>query len=726
MSDIIKRDSASGPPAEPGRNIDFYRQDPSEDRMEARRFIQRILKRKYQILAFILVVMIPTAIVTHFTPRLYRSSALIQINPDPVQVLPFREIGDLPNAAPYYEVYMKTQEQVLRSYSLSSRVRQRISSEPGMETLQAETPHLRGRFDLVRIENSQLFEISYLAPVPENAASIVNLYAEEYIKELFQSRQETREKARKLLETELEGIESQVQASEKELVQYARDHNITGTAQGQPDLVEQKMAVLAAQLTDIETEIAVAKSKVESVKRARAENFPEQFLTTNISSLNAQILQLENDLGALRTLYGENWPEVVQKRNQIALVREQLKREKASVLARALEQAEMDLLAVERRRQLVAISMSEQQKLVDRYRNASIQYNILRREVETNQNLYEGLLERLRQTSVTAGLEFGNIQVVEPGQPSSIPYSPKILYNLGLAALAGLALGICFAFAMDFWDSSISTLEEAEQLAHFPALGAIPRIKQQKMKVRIGSGSRGKKGAGTELQLKTRSGAKDVPEKNLPPEVAESIRNICASILLSKSDRPPRIIMVTSASPGEGKSTLVGHMGKAFADNGYHTLLVESDMRRPALSEAMGIGKEGGLSLFLSGHISPAPKIHETPTPNLSVISAGPKAPNPISLLNSEKLGSFLNEMASSYQFILLDAPPVLAVADARVLCPRVDGIVLVVRAGRTPKNLIRRAWTLLESSGGNVLGMVINGASRNGSESSYYKYYYQ
>jgi len=279
---------------------------------------------------------------------------------------------------------------------------------------------------------------------------------------------------------------------------------------------------------------------------------------------------------------------------------------------------------------------------------------------------------------------------------------------------------------MDFWDNSITTLEEAEQLGHIPTLGAVPRIKFNKANISVISQKTRNKSSETSLISHSAHRSQKASQTNLPPAVAECIRTICASILLSKSDRPPRIIMVTSAAPSEGKSTLVNHMGRAFADGGNSTLLVESDMRKPALSETLGIGSEGGLSLYLAGHVYPMPKIHDTSIPNLFAISAGPKAPNPINLLNSEKLDTLLKEMSFSYKFILLDAPPIVAVADARVLCPKVDGVILVVKAGRTPRNLIRRAWNLAESSGGNILGIVLNETNRNVSESSYYSYYYQ
>jgi capsular exopolysaccharide synthesis family protein len=177
--------------------------------------------------------------------------------------------------------------------------------------------------------------------------------------------------------------------------------------------------------------------------------------------------------------------------------------------------------------------------------------------------------------------------------------------------------------------------------------------------------------------------------------------------------------------PSEGKTTLVNLLGRALADCGKRTLLVESDMRRPLLSRDLGIDNSGGLSLFLSGHISPLPKIQKTNHAGLFAVAAGPKAPNPLNLLNSKRMEDFIKEMTHSYQYVLLDAPPLLAVADARILCSKVDGVVLVVKAEHTPKYLIHRARTLLESSGANILGLALNQTSKSSFESSYYRHYY-
>jgi capsular exopolysaccharide synthesis family protein len=181
--------------------------------------------------------------------------------------------------------------------------------------------------------------------------------------------------------------------------------------------------------------------------------------------------------------------------------------------------------------------------------------------------------------------------------------------------------------------------------------------------------------------------------------------------------------MVTSAVPGEGKSTMAGQLGLALADSGSRTLLIECDMRRPTFDTVLGVGTEGGLSLFLSGHIE-RPKVHALLDDKLFVIPAGPMAPNPVALLHSEKMKSFIDDMSQSFRFVILDAPPVLPMADARMLGALAEGVVLVVRANVTSKKLVQRACAALESAGANVLGTILNGADVGGPDSSYYRYY--
>jgi len=691
--------------------------DP-EETLDLQRVVARLVKRKFQILIVALIVLIPAAIATFLATPLYRSTVMIQVNVDGAQALPYRDAADLVIGTSNFESLLRTQEQILRGPTLVARVSQRLNSELKEGKARIELSPL----EIKRIENSQLFQVSYLAPSPELAATVVNVFAEEYIRQNFEIRQTAREKARQALEKELEALEKRVQFSEKELVGYARDNNIMNLDPGQGELVQKKLNALDQQVTDIEAEVTTAKSRLQSFQGISVKDFPEKLATPVVQELTSTVLRLEHELTGLRATFGENWPAVIQKRNEVTLVREQLAREKSAVLAQAREQAQMDFEAVETRRRMRSVSLSEQKELVNRFHSASIQYNILRREVETNRKLYEGLLERLKQSGVMAGLEFGNIQVIEPGRPDYVKDSPRPLWNLSLASLLSLSLGVCVAFLLDFWDRSISTLAEAEQLVGLPVLGSVPSVKSLKSNGRsLTAGKNKTDGALEKISLNPPS---DAPARGGPltPEAAEAIRAICASILLSRSDQVPHVIVVTSASPAEGKTTVASHLGQALADNGFATLLVEADLRKPALSKVFGIGSEDGLSLFLSG-VSPLPHVHRTDTPNLCLVTAGPRPPNPVALLNSAKLDFFLQKMESSFKFVILDSPPILAVADSRVLGSKAHGVVLVVRAGRTAKSSVLRAQALLESSGANVLGMVLNGADP-GDKSAYNQYH--
>ncbi len=516
-----------GPP--PGHVRDM---DPSEA-LEPRRLLRSLFRRRWQILLVAALVLIPVTVATLLTEPEYVSAALVEIEPEPAQVLPYREI-DLPSLTPNYEMFMKSQEQLLRSPTLISRVAERLSSDPGAETLRPEIPRLGSQFAVQRLENTQIFRLGYGAPDPEVAANLANVFAEEYIKRHYESRQETRKKANQFLQRELEELENRVQVSETNLVTYAQTHRLPAMEQPGQGLAPQKLSELNQELTRAEGEVFLARARHATLQKASVENFPDKLTTNVISGLIARLTQLENDLANLRGTFGENWPAVIQKRGEIRLVGEQIAREKSAALQQASEQASLDLAAAENRMGLVASSFTSQQATVNTLESASIQYNILRREVETNRKMYEGLLERLKQTSVTSGIDLGGFRIVEAARPSETPDSPRLWWNLLLASLLGLALGVCVALGRDYWDTSVSTVEEVEQLTVLPVLGSVPRVRPAGTVglltwARVGgSGGIVRGASSTALNLRKESpAAVRLPDD---PALAESIRNVCASI----------------------------------------------------------------------------------------------------------------------------------------------------------------------------------------------------
>jgi polysaccharide biosynthesis transport protein len=685
--------------------------------------LRKLKKRKLLIVIVALLVIAPAVVATLLATPLYLSSALIQVNSDPIQVLPYRDIADSGGGV-YYEVYMSTQDQILRSPNLLGRVAARLQSEQRDSALSAEAPFLGQRFQVRRLPNSQLFQIGYRAASPDTAARVVNIFAEEYIKQHLEARQATREKARESLERELEGLERRVQLSEKGLASYARREGIIEVGPGQGDLGQKRLVALDQQVADAEGEVVLAQSRLETLQEASVKSFPDKLTTPVVTSLISRLLQAEQELTGLRAGFGENWPEVISKRGEISLIQEQLTREKRLVLSRAVEQAQLDLRAAQSKLTTASSFLTRQKDLVNRFNDASVEYNILRREVETDQKLYQSLLERLSQTSLQKGFEFGNIQIVEPGRPSNQVESPRVWNNLLWASLLGLTLGVGAAFLRDYWDNSLSTLEEVEELTCLPGLGTVPSSRFFPAHMRNGVPNR-LQITGSPVEVLSSLPIVTTRATLPPPEVAEAMRDVCASILLSQSDRPLRVIVVTSATPSEGKTTIVGEMGRALAESGARTLLVEADLRKPLLAKSFGIDEGEGLSLFLSGQ-TPSPRVCETEQPNLFLVPAGPRPPNPVALLGSDRMTTFIQQMASAFRFVLLDTPPILAVADARVIGAKADGLVLVARARKTPKSLILRARTILHNSGINLLGLVLNDVDTDDLQSMYYRQYYK
>jgi len=661
-----------------------------------------------------ILVTIPVGISTYLATPLYRSTLLLQINPEPARVLPYQDVTDRVAGASDYELYMKTQDQILRSPTLATKVVTLLKGKKGVR-LTPDVAQIPSHLEVLRIPNSQLIMLAYSASHPQAASDIVNAYGEEYLREHFEAKKATRDKAIAFLRKELSELKLKLEGSEKEVIEYGQDKNLNTE-----ELVKKKLEFLSQQVSNNEAEMITSQSRVERLKEASLTKFPTDLMTQNISALQSRQLQLEQELIELQTRFDENWPEVRHKKEELAFVKGQLRREKEQLLAEAIEQAEAEHRAVERKYERVAKSRTEYEVMVDRLSEASVQANILKREAESNQQMYNGVMERLKQTSVTAGLEFGNIQVVEPGRPNYYAQSPRVAWNLSLGVLFGLALGVCLAFVLDFWDRSISSVLQLEERLAIPVLGSVPVIPKLAANGQRKGFLRAKRAQPVGLALASATHSNGAA---LTPAAREAYRALCASILLSNS-AIPRTILVTSAVPGEGKSTMAEYLAKAYAESGARTVLVELDLRKPQLSKRLHLEhlENGhGATRFLSGHTSADNSlILATATPNLFFIPSGPKPPNPLALLGSYRLDDLIVHLKSEFRFVLIDSPPILTVADARVIGPKVDGVVLVARARQTPRELIDRARLQIVSDGATILGCALNGVE---SHTDYFPY---
>jgi capsular exopolysaccharide synthesis family protein len=345
--------------------------------------------------------------------------------------------------------------------------------------------------------------------------------------------------------------------------------------------------------------------------------------------------------------------------------------------------------------------------------NRMAQYSLLRREVDTNRELYSALLGRLRETQVSAALFTSNISVVDRAEISTIPSRPRKQFNLLLASVLGLAGGVGLAFLFEYLDTNIKDAREVESLLRVPILGLVPSWNAL-------SGRRRRELSGTKASDKPFA---LVAHTEMASISAEAFRGLRTNLLYSTPEHPPKTIMATSLSPEDGKTSLVTNLAITLAQLGSGpVLLIDADMRRPDLHEVLEIEQAPGLSTYLTGQVELDAAIKPTAVPNLFAIPAGRNPINPAELLASTRIRQMIETLGQRYAHIIFDTGPLFGVSDAMILAGQVEGVILVLRQGRASRDGAQRAIRNLVSVHGRLLGVILNDVDMNGN--GYYGYY--
>ncbi|MEE8428536.1 MAG: polysaccharide biosynthesis tyrosine autokinase, partial [Gammaproteobacteria bacterium] len=333
----------------------------------------------------------------------------------------------------------------------------------------------------------------------------------------------------------------------------------------------------------------------------------------------------------------------------------------------------------------------------------AIQYNILKREWETNKQLYSGLLERMKEVGVAAGMELNNISIIDRAVIPVAPYKPKLRSNVSVAGLLGLMGGLGLAFLLAYLDNTLRTPEELEKVLGLSSLGMVPKADPKELS------------EVTSLDL--------VSHQERDSELSEAFRSIRTSLMFSSPQGPPKTLLVTSATPSEGKSMNAANLAVVLAQNNAAVLLVDSDLRKPRIHRIFGKPLSPGLTEHLVGKRQNT--IHDTEIPNLSVISAGTLPPNPAELLGSTSMDTFLNVMSDMFDYVILDSAPILGLADSVITSTKVKGTLLTVNASTTSKHAVREAVKRLRNVQAPLLGAVLNMVDMSSNEYGYYCNYY-
>ncbi len=707
----------------------------------------RILrKRKWIVLACLVTIFSVVAIASLKMTPVYEAGGTIEIN-KPDSTLNFQNSATF--SLDYYDpTELETELKILQSDLLATQVIRELNLDRRPEFAGQAPPPPSSSLDLapdplqgdparatamvggfksgLRVAlspNTRIIEVHYRSADPQMAANVVNTLMQTYVENNFKARFESTMQASDWLTKQLVDLQMKVETSQEKLVRYQKEHEILGTDEKQ-NIITAKLDELNKQLTSAESE----RMDKEALYRLVESGDPDaiassaggledagsaQSASQLLESLRSKQADIKIQAADLSTQFGPSYPKLTQLNNQLKEIDAQMQGEMKKIASKIRGQYTTAL----RRENMLHDALERQKQEANKLNESAITYTLLKRDVDTNRQLYEGLLQKLKEAGVSAGLKSNNFRIVDSARTPTGPIEPNIPRNLLFAMVLGLASGIGMAFLLEGIDNTVRTTEQAQMISGLASLGMIP----------LGSKSARDGPNSKRLVIATSKEAVELVTQVRPQsQMAESYRALRTSLLLSNLGAPPRVVMVTSALPQEGKTTTSINSAVVLAQKGVRVLLIDADLRRPSIHKTLGMGPHSGLSNVLTGSATLEDAITRSAIlPNLFVLTAGTPPPNPAELLASTNMRDVLAQLREQYDHIVIDTPPSLSVTDAVVLSPRADAVVLVIRSGQTTKQALRRSRDILTQVNAKVVGVLLNAVDLS-SPDYYYYYEYQ
>ncbi len=711
----------ANPDAHPQRGLDRYRGgaggalslDLLDDRREADPdeidllAYWRILVKRRRLVAGVLAGVVALALlITLMTQPMYRASALMQVEKEGPPIVATQ------GAMPFYDgwdpEFLNTQYELLRSRALAERVANELNlpqetlaglSDPGWigrviallrpeqkakaedasrprgseELLRQATGVIQGGLSVDPVKESRLVRLSFDSPDPAFSARVVNAVAEGFIASSLERRLGTTSYAKTFLEDQLAQTKAKLEESERKLVEFAQKEGLVNTGEEGTSLSTQNLTELNAMLAAAQSERIRAQARW---RQAASGALPSE-MRASVSGLEQQRATLQGQYQQKLQTFKPDYPEMVQLKAQLDAVNREIGAETGRI--RASLKADYDAAAANEGMLKGQIANLRGEALDTDSR--SIQYNILKREADTNKQMYDSLLQRFKEVGAAGDVRTNNISIIDRAQ-GGYRFKPNLMKNLAMGLLAGLLLGVLLAFVLEFLDDTLKTPEDVEQKLKLAVLGVIPKL--------------GPKDNLAEVAADTRS------------SFSEAYRSVRTALQFSTDHGVPRVLLVTSPAPSEGKSTTALALARNFAQLGKRVLLIEADLRNPSLHRTLGIKGEAGLSNLLSGASRLSEVTLDTDDERLKVILSGPLPPNPAELLSGSKLVSMLTVAGERYDQVIIDGPPVLGLADSPILANVVEGTLLVVTSGKTRIATAQQALKRLLVARARIVGALL------------------
>jgi polysaccharide biosynthesis transport protein len=549
---------------------------------------------------------------------------------------------------------------------------------------------------------TRLAEIFYEDRDPQLAADFANTLVSEFITQSREARWESTQGTAEWLTGHLNTLKKNLENSETQLQEYARSSGLVFTSENS-NVADQKLQQIQEELSRAQAAMADKQANYEMAKDNPAESLPATLDDPTMRDYRQKLTELQRQRADLSSTLTPEHYKVRKVEAEIAELNQALEKERMNILRRTADEYQ----AAKGREKLLARRYDEQASTVSDVAGKSIRYNTLRHEVETNRQLYDALLLRVKQAGLAAAMRSSNILVVDSAKPPLLPYRPNFQVNAALGLLGGLFLGVTFVLVTERFNRSIESPGLSPTYLNLPELGVIPMAEDSSRRLAWYPA------AAPTLQM-TPVRKNGHPIKSHSP-ISEAYRGALSSILLPTLNGAGRqIIVLTSPEAGAGKTTVTSNLGVATAETGRRVLLIDADFRRPRLHRVFDMPNNTGLTdlLKLNTPVEGIPLsqlVQTTKIPGLSLMTSGPTTNSPSSLLYSPRVVEFLDRMGKEFDVVLIDAPPMLQFADARVLGRYSDGVILVLRAGQTKWEAAMLACQRFEEDRTRVLGTILN-----------------
>ncbi len=739
----------------------IYEVNPEEEEIHLQDYLYVILKRKEIIIIFIIIVFIFTLIFTLIQKPQYKSTVVLEIKPERIQIV--EDISGQMYYSTTFETLLNTQVKILQSRGLAKLVASRLNllnytdelaqnknpdsliknnHKDDIDKMQTLINSLLDSLEVKWIRNTRLIEVSFITPDPQLSSNLANSWAENFIHMSATAETLTERTTNIFINEQINKMQNEIAEKEAKLRSLSQNSEIV-IMDEKLNIAMKNLSQLNTSLFDAQTERINKESYYAKIRNSQPDALPEVFNNPVIQNLENEYIKLEKEYVEKSKIFKPQWPEIQRLQDQLKKAKDKLTEEKNKIYQNVLESAKAEYLAASQKEDKIKYEFTQQKNEAMKLNEDAITYNALKAEIENQKKLIDSLLKKREETSISAEMQSQtqhNIRIIDQAEVPNKPVKPNIKLNILLSLLLGTIGGIGLAFFIDYLDDKIKSIEDIEHYIKLPLLGLIPLYSsshQSKNSNKSDDSNKNKKkhwcnnilkqtGIKTPLEvLESKDGISYLVSHNNPKgTIAEAFRVVRTAILLSPSSNKAKCILITSTQPKEGKTFVATNLAICLSQLNKRVALVDCDLRNPMIHKIFKVNNNIGISSFLTQQKKFEEIYIKTPINNLFIIPIGTRPHRPAELLSSPTFQELIEKLKQEFDFVVIDSPPIMPIADTAIIAPYSDRILLVLLNEGTPRKSAQHAIQRLQAINCHIFGCILNSVDLEGRSYYYYRYH--